>query len=228
MKTILVVAAHPDDEILGVGATIAKHKAQGDRAIALILGQGIASRDNVKKEEIAQLIEELEDAAMTAGQIIGYDKLYFAHLPDNQFDSINLLEIVKIIEKYSVQIGPDIIYTHHNGDLNIDHQLTNQAVLTATRPIGNTYVKEIYTFETLSSTEWNFNNRKAAFLPNVFNNIEDYMEQKIKAMQCYHSELCSFPHPRSLKGIEIAAQRWGMTVGMKQAEAFELIRKIID
>ncbi|SFR58512.1 PIG-L deacetylase family protein [Anaeromicropila populeti] len=227
MSTVLVVAAHPDDEILGVGGTVARHAAKGDHVFGYILGEGQTSR--WKERELAEekVIQELHKNTWEAAKVVGYKNIFFADLPDNRFDQVDLLDIVKLVEEMIQQVQPEIIYTHHLGDLNIDHQRTGEAVITATRPLQNGIVKEIYTFETLSSTEWDFSYRNS-FCPNVFIEVADFFEKKVEAMKCYESELCEFPHPRSVKGLEILAQKWGMTVGKNYVEAFQLVRKIQD
>ena len=227
MRTILVVAAHPDDEILGVGGTAAKHAACGDEVYAIILGEGQTSRGD-KREDISQdVVKELHKNTMKSAKAIGYKDVFFADFPDNRFDQVDLLDIVKVVEKKVRELRPEVIYTHYSGDLNIDHQYTARAVLTATRPIGDYPVKEIYAFETLSSTEWNFDySAQPAFCPNVYVDISDYYHKKEEAMNCYVTELCEFPHPRSLEGMDVLSKTRGMTVGMQRAEAFMLIRKI--
>ena len=227
MRTILVVAAHPDDEILGVGGTAAKHAACGDEVYAIILGEGQTSRGD-KREDISQdVVKELHKNTMKSAKAIGYKDVFFADFPDNRFDQVDLLDIVKVVEKKVRELRPEVIYTHYSGDLNIDHQYTARAVLTATRPIGDYPVKEIYAFETLSSTEWNFDySAQPAFCPNVYVDISDYYHKKEEAMNCYVSELCEFPHPRSLEGMDVLSKTRGMTVGMQRAEAFMMIRKI--
>lgn len=226
MQTVLVIAAHPDDEILGVGGTVAKHAAKGDEVYSLILGEGQTSRWDKRALADTEVVEELHKDTLEAGKVIGFKEVFFENLPDNRFDSVDLLDVVKCVEKYVRKIQPDIIYTQHRGDLNIDHKLVYEAVITATRPIGNYSVKEIYTFETVSSTEWNFANREHAFVPNVFVDITDYFEKKCEAMKKYSSELCTPPHPRSLEMLESLANVRGCTVGKQYVEAFELIRKI--
>lgn len=221
----MVIAAHPDDEILGVGATIKKKIDEGNEAKCFILGEGQASRFNDDKEMIQNAIGQLHEDTLKAAEVIGYSEVIFANFPDNRFDHVDLLDIVKAIESVIDTYKPDVIYTHYEGDLNIDHRLTFQAVITATRPIGNYSVKEIYSFETLSATEWNYS-RTSCFKPNVFIDIKDTFNIKIKAMQYYKTELRIFPHPRSLKMIEIEAQRWGSFVGVEYVEAFELVRMI--
>lgn len=226
MSTILVVAAHPDDEILGVGATIAARVAAGDQAFAVILGEGQTSRVDHREEMDASVIEELHKDTLAAAKHIGFERVLFENVPDNRFDQMDLLDVVKKVEKLIKKLNPDIIYTHHKGDLNIDHRITYQAVLTATRPMQNCPVKEIYTFETLSSTEWNFAYGENQFHPNVFVDVEPTFHKKLQAMEEYRSELCEFPHPRSLKALEITAQKWGSVVGKHYVEPFEVVRKV--
>lgn len=226
MSTILVVAAHPDDEILGVGATVARRVAEGDKAFALILGEGQTSRWEKREAASEEVISELHKDSIEAAKIIGFTEIYFENFPDNRFDSVDLLDIIKVVEKYVQDIQPDTIYTHYAHDLNIDHRIVYEAVLTATRPIGNYPVKEIYEFETVSSTEWNFGNKDHIFLPNVFVDINGFFQIKCEAMKKYKSELCEFPHPRSLKMLEFTAKRWGGVVGKDYVEAFELVRKV--
>lgn len=226
MRTIFVVAAHPDDEILGVGATVAKHAAKGDKVYAMILGEGQTSRGNHREDIPHEIVEELHKNTLESAKEVGYEQVFFADFPDNRFDNVDLLDIVKVVEKKIKELKPEVIYTHYSGDLNIDHQYTARAVLTATRPIGDYCVKEIYAFETLSSSEWNFDyTAQPAFSPNVYVDITDFYEKKENAMKCYVSELCEFPHPRSLEGMDVLSKARGMSVGMKRAEAFMLIRK---
>lgn len=223
-KKILIVAAHPDDEVLGCFGTVAKLIKQGYEAYTLILGEGKTSRDenrNVeeKKDEIELLNKEIEKANKT----IGIKKVYVESFPDNRFDSVELLDIIKVISKVKDEIKPDIIFTHYENDLNIDHQITYKAVITATRPMEGETVKDIYSFEILSSTEWNY---PLSFSPDTYFDITDTLDLKLEAMKKYKSELCEYPHPRSLKGIELNGQYQGMRVGKKCVEAFKTIRSI--
>lgn len=225
MQKVLIVAAHPDDEILGVGGTIRKHVQAGDEVNVIILGEGLTSRTNKREDTEKNNIDKLNESANKAMKLIGYKKLYLEKLPDNRFDSIDLVDIIKIIERHIFVLKPDIVYTHYCMDLNLDHRITFQAVITACRPIGDYSVKEIYAFETPSSTEWNFKNGNV-FNPNVFIDIKDTIDIKLDAMECYETEIRDYPHPRSLKALEIIAAKWGTVVGKEYVEAFELIRKI--
>lgn len=226
MNRVLVIASHPDDEILGVGATIARHVANGDIAECVILGEGQTSRYQSREQAGTEIVTQLHNDTLLAAKEIGYQNVYFANLPDNRFDQMDLLDIIKIVEERIDIFKPNIIYTHYEGDLNIDHQQTFRAVLTAARPVNQYCVKEIYVYETLSSTEWNFSREIQGFKPNVFIDVENYFIHKVNAMKRYETELCEFPHPRSIRAMEIQAQRWGSVVGKNYVEAFELIRKV--
>lgn len=221
MNKILIIAAHPDDEILGCGGTVARLINEGAEAMTLILGEGITSRDGIidKKKELNELWEQ----TISANEVIGIKKVIIKDFPDNKFDVVPLLDIIKVIEKAKNEFKPDIIFTHYGNDLNIDHRITNWAVLTATRPTQDETVKEIYAFEILSSTEWNY---PLTFQPDYFVNIEDTIERKQLAMEEYKSELREYPHPRSVRGIELRARNNGMNCGLKYAEVFKTLRRI--
>lgn len=222
---ILVIAAHPDDEVLGAGGTIAKHVINGDDVYVRILGEGITSRFN-KNDNVQSEINELKNNSLKAGKILGVKNISFFSFPDNKFDTVPRLDIIKIIESQILTVKPDIIYTHHYGDLNIDHRITFDATMVAVRPIGiGNNIKKIFLFEIPSSTEWNapFLN---IFMPNIYIDITKTLDKKIKAMKLYHSEIRNYPHPRSIEGISIIAKYRGIQIGLKAAEAFMLIRGI--
>ena len=225
-KVILVIAAHPDDEVLGCGATIGKHVLQGDEVYCLMLGEGITSRYNERGDASGEKLKQLKSEAKQAAQILGVKEVSFKDFPDNRFDTIPLLDIVKAVENFVSKLQPDVIYTHHGGDLNIDHQIVHRAVLTAARPVKGCPVKEIYAFEVPSSTEWAFHQFEPAFRPNVFVDITETLETKVQAMQLYESEARPFPHPRSPEALRAIAHRWGSMVGLEAAEAFQLVRSL--
>lgn len=222
--TVLVVAAHPDDEVLGCGGTIARLTREGHDVYVAILGEGITSRYDEHDQADRELISELHDRSQQVSKIIGVKELFLFDLPDNRFDTVPLLDIIKIIESLIERLQPQIVYTHHGGDLNIDHAITHRAVMTATRPVESCPVKELYTFEVPSSTEWAFGQFQPAFQPNVFVDISVTLGTKIQAMQIYESESRPFPHPRSPEALQTLANRWGSAVGVATAEAFELVR----
>jgi len=222
-KTILIIASHPDDELLGCGGTVRQYVKKGARVVSVLLGQGVYARG--KKSPTA--LKKLRADARKANRMLGIKDIYFENLPDNQFDSVSLLSIVKKVEKYIKQYQPDIILTHSAQDLNVDHRLTFEAVMTACRPQSEVKVPEIYCFEIPSSTDFNALSQNKVFVPNVFVDISAEIGEKMEALACYTSEMRPYPHARSLKGVRIMAQYRGVTVGLEYAEAFRLVRKII-
>ena len=223
-KKILVIAAHPDDEILGCGGTIAK-LTRDNEIYCLILGEGITSRS---LDDIGAKLDLLKKNAIQAQKILGIKEIFFERFSDNQFDGTPLLDIVKKVEEYVYKIRPDIIFTHHHSDLNIDHRLTFQAVLTCCRPQPGFKHPDIYCFEIPSSTDWQILAGEKTFKPNVFIDISDTLEIKLKALKSYKSEMRDYPHSRSLKGVKIMSQDWGRKMGKTNIEAFCLIRSIRD
>ena len=222
VKKILVIAAHPDDEILGCGATIVKLINSGYEAHVLILGEGVTSRyeKRVLDKQRAEM-KDLKQHAQKANKIIGIKDLILKDLPDNRFDSLPLLEIVKIIDEVKRDKSPDIIFTHYHNDLNIDHRITYRAVITATRPVLGETVKEIYSFEVASSTEWNY---PLTFSPDIFFDVSETMDVKLKALGQYKIEMKNSYHPRSIQGVKLQAKLWGLKIGMRYAEAFKAVR----
>jgi N-acetylglucosamine malate deacetylase 1 len=224
-KSLLVVAAHPDDEVLGCGGTIAKFKKKGFTINILFLSDGVSSRKISKKTYIKE-IKIRRNACLKACKILGSNKPVFNDLPDNSLDSVPLLKVVKIIEKSINKFKPNIIFTHYFGDLNIDHQIVNKAVVTASRPQNKNPVKTILFFEIPSSTEWQISKKRKQFSPNWFEDISKELNKKIQAINCYKDELRKWPHPRSVKGIKSLANWRGATAGFDAAEAFVLGRKL--
>lgn len=224
---VLVVAAHPDDEVLGCGGTIARHASQGDDVNVAFLGEGITSRSLERTKAMDEQKRLLREATSKASEILGVKETVHFDFPDNRMDSVDLLEVVKVIEACIDRFSPNVIYTHHAGDLNIDHVITAKAVVTATRPLSRYLVPDLYAFELLSSSEWAFGLHAEVFRPNLFIDIENHLDSKIRGMSCYQSEIASFPHPRSPEAIKALAMRRGSQAGLKAAEAFILVRKIL-
>ena len=228
-KKILVVVAHPDDELLGLGASMNKLiNEQNCKVRTVILGEGITSRSEKRdtekwKNELVIHRKNIESAR----KFVGYESVGIYNFPDNRFDTVALLDIIKVIEKEKEDFQPEIIFTHHGGDLNIDHQRTFEAVITCTRPMEHEFVSSIITFETPSGTEWRASTDPKHFIPNLFIEIsEDNLNSKIKAMESYSFEKRTYPHPRSPESLRILAQQRGMSVGKFFAEAFCLIRAL--
>jgi LmbE family N-acetylglucosaminyl deacetylase len=224
--SILVIAAHPDDEVLGCGGTIARESGRQEVRIA-ILGEGASSRHARPSDAPAADLTRLACDARAAAGELGARSVDFGQLPDNRFDELPLLDVVKRVEQWIEAYRPDVIYTHHPGDLNVDHGITFRAVLTATRPGASPHlVREILAFEVPSSTEWAFERIDPAFRPTVFVDIAGTLDVKIAAMARYETEMRPAPHPRSPEKIRALAEYRGSAGGMVSAEAFELIRSL--
>lgn len=220
---ILVIAAHPDDEVLGAGASIARWLDQGSEVQIAILGEGATSRAMTRESAERGAVATLQHKAMAAARRLGAPPPRMLGLADNRFDTLALLDIVQHVERLNEEFQPELVLTHHGGDLNIDHALTFKAVLTALRPMQGTRVRELRTFEIASSTEWAFARFEPAFRPNCFVDVSSTLQRKLDAMACYESETRSFPHPRSNKALEALASTRGAQVGFAAAEAFETI-----
>lgn len=220
---ILVLAAHPDDEVLGCGGTIARLSAEGHKVTIAILGQGAASRFPKGSNEANDEISELRERSKEAARILGAAEVLHYDLPDNRFDSGNLLDIVKLIESVGRHTSPDKVFTQHGGDLNVDHHITFRATLTAFRPQPGSRVKALYAYEVASSTEWAFASLGSHFVPNTFVDVSDYVEKKINALNAYANEMREFPHPRSLEAIQNQMLERGARIGVNVAEAFTCV-----
>lgn len=217
---VLVVAAHADDEALGCGGTIARHVAEGDSVHVVFLADGVSSR--------AQGLEQLEPrqaATEQAREILGISSVTCLGLPDNRLDSLPLIEVVQPLEALIRNLKPSIIYTHHYGDLNVDHRVAHQAAMTACRPLPGSSVREIYAFEIMSSTEW-ASVGLAPFLPNHFVDVSSYIEVKTLALKAYALEMRPQPHSRSFENVLYRTRSIGHMVGVMAAEAFMAMRVV--
>ena len=224
---VVVVAAHPDDEVLGCGATIAKHVENGDEVHILILAEGQTSRDVQRdRNKNVEALNHLNKAAHEAAKVLGVATVTLKDFPDNRMDSVDLLDVIKVVEEFIKIYQPNIIYTHHYGDLNIDHRITNQAVITAARPVPESTIKTILFFEVPSSTEWQASSSSIQFTPNWFVNISGTLGKKIEALKEYDLEMRNWPFPRSLEAVGNLARWRGSCIGTEAAEAFILGRNI--
>lgn len=218
--SILVLAAHPDDEVLGCGAAIARHASRGERVRIVFVSDGETSRGDVAEDAVVAR----QDMARAAASVLGADPPIFLGFPDNRLDTVPLLDIVQAIEGAVGPPWPRRVYTHHAGDLNVDHGIVARACLTAFRPQPGVAVRDILGFEVLSSTGWN--GPEAAFVPNVFLDASGYEDRKAAALACYEAELRAFPHARSQETMRHLLAFRGSTVGLPAAEAFTLLRRV--
>lgn len=227
MKNVLVIAAHPDDEVLGCGGTICRHVVNGDDVTIMILGEGLTARDPYRDAEARKAdLADWQATARKAGEAMGVRNVLLEGLPDNRFDSLDLLDVVKRVETAKAKVQPNIVYTHHLGDLNVDHRITHQAVATAFRPIPGERCARLYAFEVLSSTEWQTPSVNLGFVPDHYVDITSVLSRKLKALACYEQELRPFPHPRSPEAVKSLASLAGSHVGVWAAERFKTVRTI--
>jgi len=219
---VLVIAPHPDDEVLGCGGTIKKYTSMGDQVYLCIATK--AYTPDWTEEFIANRKEEIESAVKT----LGINKLFLLDFPTVKLDTISQKEINDSISKVVQEVKPEVVFIPFGGDINKDHKIIFEASLVALRPNLESSVKKVYCYEVLSETEWAKPAQKIedVFMPNYYEDVSDYLEDKIKAMECYKSEVRGYPHPRSLEGIKILAQKRGLESGLKLSEAFMLIREI--
>ena len=221
---ILVIAAHPDDEVLGCGATIAKLSKKNSNVRVIFLSDGETSRLKPKNNKNKILIKNRENQAKKAAKILGIKSLKFYRLPDNALDKVPLIKINKIIETEIKKFRPRVIFTHSNHDLNVDHIIAHNSTITVCRPFKFKFINSIFAFEISSSTESNFKISKKKFFPNVFVDIKKEIKKKLKALAIYKNEIEKWPHPRSIKGVKILSNYRGFQSGLECAEAFQLIR----
>lgn len=220
---VLVLAAHPDDEVLGAGGSMAKWAKSGHEIKTVIAATGHTSRLDDPDQAIAEDIDQLRKDAAKAARIIGVEPPQFLDLPDNRMDSVDLLDIVKMLEEIVESFKPHRVLTQSGGDLNIDHQILFQATLTATRPMRGRSVESVWSYEVNSSSEWAFAQFQPVFRPTHYVDIGTELPQKIEAMEAYGSESRDWPHPRSPKAIEARALMHGSTIGCEAAEAFHVV-----
>lgn len=217
---ILVIAPHPDDEILGVGGTIAKHTSFGHNVYICIATKGTPPM--FSKESV----EKVKNEAINAHKVLGVKDTYFLDFPAVKLEECPKYELNASISRIIAQVKPEVVYLPHRGDIHLDHKIVFDSSMVALRPLGNEKAKEIYCYETLSETEWDAPNITNAFIPNTWIDISDFIDIKKKAISMFESQIKSYPHPRSIKAIEALSEYRGSNMGIKNAEAFMLIRKI--
>ena len=225
MKKVLVIAAHPDDEVLGVGGTVAKLSAEGVECHLLIVTDGSSSqyRDS---DHLHEIIEAKIKETKGCADLLGFKSIHYGELPDMKLDKTPHIVINQVIERVINEVQPDTVFTHFWGDVNRDHQEVYNSTLVAVRPVMGQVVRELYCYRVPSSTEWTPNKGDTMFMPNVFVNIEKYAEQKYMAFACYSTELREYPHPRSVQYLRETDKAVGLRVGLLAAEEFVLLRKL--
>lgn len=225
MKRVLVIAAHPDDEVLGVGGTVSKLTARGVECHLLIVTDG-SSAQYRDMDDLQAIIDAKKQETKGCAGILGFKSIHYGEQPDMRLDATPHIQINQVIEKVIDEIQPDTVFTHFWGDVNRDHQEVYKSTLVAVRPVMGQVVKELYCYRVPSSTEWTPNKADTMFMPNYFVDIAEFAEQKYKAFACYSTELRDYPHPRSVQYLRETDKAAGLKVGLLAAEEFVLLRKL--
>lgn len=226
IKKVLVVVSHPDDEVLGCGGTIVELTGRGVEVRVVMLGGVTTSRFNEDPNSDLHKKDQFHNESEKAAKVLGVRKVCKFDIDDNRFDTVPFLEIVKRVEKVFEDYSPDLVITHDRCDLNKDHSICFDAVLTACRPLPKRQPFRIMAFEVLSSTEYQ-DPSVAQFRPNCYIDIRNTIGKKLEAMKCYESEIMAYPHPRSIDGIKSLAQKRGCEAGVDYAEAFRIVREVL-
>ena len=223
-EVVLVVVAHSDDESISMAGTISKHIKKGDKVFVISMTNGVGARDDANLNKINQR----KNASVTASKVLGFEWGDCYDFTDNGMDSYPLIEIIKAVEKAKYKYRPTLVYTHSGADLNVDHRVISNSVLTAFRPQPNELCKEIRLFEVASATDYGNSSITGSFSPNLFIDVSNEWPVKVKALEEYLEEMCEYPHSRSIQGIKNLGNLRGNQVGYDFAEAFEVIRKLED
>jgi len=217
---VQVIAAHPDDEILGVGGTVAMHVQRGDCVQLAILCEGVSVRYDPERQA------EVRGQSLKAASVLGVSNIITQDFQDQGLDGRPIIEITREVEKLIQSFQPETVYTQFGGDLNRDHRVLAEAVMVATRPYAAPFVREVLMYETPSSTEWSSPHLSPMFQPHIFVDITSTLEKKLDAFACYAAEVCPEPHPRSLAALRQRAGYWGSLVNRAAAEPFVCVRSL--
>lgn len=223
---VLCVVAHPDDEVIGIGGTLARHAANGDDVHVCVLAETEVSRNETIDEEAAARQRRRRDQTRRACEILGVESVRFYSYPENEFDAVPLVDLVQTVEAELDRVEPTVAYTHHYGDLNVSHELTCRAVQTAARPLPGTSVESVFAFETLSSSEWSVPDGRNGFEPTTFVDVTDVLDRKLDALAEHEDELRDRPHPRNVETVRQNARVWGAKCGLEAAEPLEVLRQV--
>lgn len=226
MERILVIAAHPDDEVLGMGGTIAKLTSQGKEVHLLIVTDGSTSQYK-GSENIGEILYSKKQETKKSSDILGIKSIMYGMLPDMKLDVTPHIDVNQVIEKAIDFIKPDTVFTHFWGDVNMDHRCVYNSTMVAVRPVKSQCVKEIYCYSVPSSTEWSPATTPTIFMPNLFVDISKEAQMKYKAMLAYKTEIREYPHPRSVEYLKKDDEATGLRIGIKAAESFVMIRKLV-
>jgi N-acetylglucosamine malate deacetylase 1 len=219
MHKVLIIAPHMDDEVLGCGGSIAKHKKSGDQTIVVFIAHRAY---NHRFDERLNNIEKSH--ALKAKKVLGYDDAIFLDLPDERLDSA-LQNIIVPLEKHIAEIKPDTVYIPFKGDNNQDHRAVFDAARVVLRPVANPFIDRVYMYEVSSSTEQSPPLAETVFMPNFYVDIKKFIDRKLRAFRCYTTENRDYPHPRSEEALKVISKKRGIETGFEYAEAFMILRE---
>ena len=223
----LVIAAHPDDEVLGMGGTVAKLTSEGKEVHLLIVTDGSTSQYK-DSEDLEKIINDKKAETLNCANALGIKSVLYGGLPDMKLDVTPHIEVNAVIEKAIEEIAPDTVFTHFWGDVNMDHRCVYHSTMVAVRPTATQVVKNVYCYSVPSSTEWSPCVANTAFMPNVYVDISNgFLERKCEGLNCYKTELRDYPHPRSIEHIKKQDNAEVLKVGVESAESFVLLRSVV-
>ena len=218
---VLVIAAHPDDETIGAGGTIARHVAHGDEVYWCIVTQGYSPPWS--EETLAAAQRQVYDVQ----RVLGIQEVFFCGFPTVKLNTVPYIDLCSALQRVVDQVRPEVVYTTPRDDINQDHRIVYEGTLVATRPLPGTSIRRLLCYEISPTARFGLPAGSSGFVPNVFVEVSQYMDKKLEAVSCYQTELREYPHPRSLEGLRLLAEERGLSVGLKAAECFQLIRELI-
>ena len=218
---VLMISAHPDDEVIGAGGTIARHVDHGDEVYWCVVTQ--AYSPPWSKEYLETARQQVYDVK----KVLGIQEVFFCGFPTVKLNTIPYMEISSALQGIVDKVRPEVVYTTPGNDINLDHRIVYECTLVATRPLPGNSIQRLLSYEIGAGSRQGLISGDGGSVPNVFVDISGYMEKKLEAMLCYESELQEYPHPRSLKGLRIVAEERGLGMGLEAAEAFRLVRQVI-
>lgn len=218
---ILAIAAHPDDEVIGAGGTLARHVAEGDEVYWCVVTEAHSPR---WPEEVRVQARRQVDQVQ---QVLGIREVFFCGFTTVALNTVPYIDLCSALQRVVDEVQPEVVYTTPGSDINLDHRLVYEATLVATRPLPGSCVRRVLSYEVSTTARYGLPAGSSGFEPNVFVDISRYLDKKLEVMRCYEAELRTYPHPRSLRGIRLLAEERGLSIGLGAAECFRLVRELV-
>jgi N-acetylglucosamine malate deacetylase 1 len=216
---VLVISAHPDDETIGAGGTLARHVAYGDDVYWCVVTQAYPPQwSEAVIAEAARQVNEVQ-------HVLGFRQVFRLGFPTVKLNTVPYIDLSSALQRVIDDVRPEVVYTLSADDINLDHRIVYNSTLVAARPLPGSSIKRLLCYEIAPTARFGLPAGSHGFVANVFVDIADYLDRKLEAMACYKTELHEFPHPRSLQGLRLLAEERGLSVGLRAAECFQLIRE---